>query len=324
MSVNRQSFEDEGKRILRMGDEWNEGLFRKAFVGCTWVCHQLWLIVNPLDTISPFALPKHLLWAMMIVQMYIDEEVLAVVASVTEVEFKLWAWRFLRAISAASELVVSLFLIKVVLVIMDNNAQVFVLSLQFDLNSRHNNLRGRPAALSEIKMMIKIVTCPIKIRSDHPRSWCWLNVNNAVQYEVGRHISTGRICWLNGPYDGSCRHPGIFRHRLKPLLDENEKVLSIHSVDARQCSHPRNQTYNEERQAERCYRLQESLTKKLKSFGATSNQYFHPNHLETHGHVFKTAAMISDLLHKKEEQAIQLTRVFSSLVASPSILNMRH
>jgi len=112
VSVSQRSFEDEGKRILGMGDRWDKALFLKAFGGCPWVCYRLWKTIQPQYTISPSALPQHLLWTMMFVKIYIDEDVLAVLAKTQAEEFHDWVWLFLKVISEASEHLVSLVLVE--------------------------------------------------------------------------------------------------------------------------------------------------------------------------------------------------------------------
>ena len=65
------------------------------------------------------------------------------------------------------------------------------------------------------------------LRFDFLRLWWSHKLRTfAVKYEIGVHVVTGRIIWINGPFKGGTHDLTIARGLLKKILRDNEKALA--------------------------------------------------------------------------------------------------
>lgn len=160
--------------------------------------------------------------------------------------------------------------------------------------------------------MYSTVLCPLKVKLENKHKFWTEQRLSLCKYEVGRQIMTGRICWLNGPIAGNPNDIQIFHDCLRQRVEENEKILTsnIHTPSAF-FSHPRNQNWDEQCAASRCYAFQNKLDSNLKSFGALQHKFYHDRPLETHGVFFRTAAMISELMRQRNERVEQLNKIYA-------------
>jgi DDE superfamily endonuclease len=77
-------------------------------------------------------------------------------------------------------------------------------------------------------MTVDGIDCPIQEPSPFSSVWYSHKLNGAgLWYEVGICIQTGRIVWINGPYQpGPWPDLRIFRHRLMRTLVPNEWIVA--------------------------------------------------------------------------------------------------
>ena len=74
--------------------------FRATFGLTSDDCCDLWERLSCSDCVSRKSQPFHLLWALMLMKVYVSETVLAALAGgVDEKTFQKWAWMFIHAIS---------------------------------------------------------------------------------------------------------------------------------------------------------------------------------------------------------------------------------
>jgi len=78
--------------------------FASLFGSNPHVCALTW---NLLDLSDVAALPKHLLWGLMLLKSYTKESMLCSIAGVSRATFRKWAWIVIKAIAGLSTNVVS-------------------------------------------------------------------------------------------------------------------------------------------------------------------------------------------------------------------------
>ena len=72
------------------------------------VCSELWNLIDPVNTINGNPQPKHLFWALLLMNTYCTEPILIrVVGGVDSGTFRKWAWLFIDKIAALKSEVVS-------------------------------------------------------------------------------------------------------------------------------------------------------------------------------------------------------------------------
>jgi hypothetical protein len=95
---------NENKTLKRIDQEICRSLLGTSYE----VSAELWNLIDPQSTISRYAQPKHLLWALILMKNYSTEEVSSrVVGGVDKETFRDWCWVFITAISGLKSDVVS-------------------------------------------------------------------------------------------------------------------------------------------------------------------------------------------------------------------------
>jgi hypothetical protein len=67
--------------------------------------YQLWQLIDDGHKRDKKYLPKHLMWALLLLRTYNREEVLATLVGVTEKTYRKWAWMMIQEIAAIDSLV---------------------------------------------------------------------------------------------------------------------------------------------------------------------------------------------------------------------------
>jgi hypothetical protein len=100
-----------GRSIMKMhcklADATEKARFHASFGTSPEVCSVLWEMLDPREEIDRYALPQHLLWALMFLKLYCSERVNRMIVGVDEDTFRKWAWLFVEAISYLEDSVVS-------------------------------------------------------------------------------------------------------------------------------------------------------------------------------------------------------------------------
>ena len=129
------------------------------------------------------------------------------------------------------------------------------------------------------------------------REWWSHKFNGAgLRYEVAICIQTGDIVWVNGPYPPA-RHQdiSIFRHLLKGMLGEHEKVVADSGYDGDwQCCTPkkaRSRRHFVEMSVARD--RHETVNRKLKYWQALKHEFRH--NLQQHHIVFRSVATLTQI-----------------------------
>ena len=112
MLVTSQAFEVEAKLMLGIRskiEKQAKRLYRSAFGTSFEVCDELWFQLQKREWIVPGGKPKHLLWGLMLMKLYVSETACAAIAGVHRHTFHKWAWILIHAIAGLRVEVVSFF-----------------------------------------------------------------------------------------------------------------------------------------------------------------------------------------------------------------------
>eukprot|EP00171_Calliarthron_tuberculosum_P023599 IDg23599t1 len=154
-------------------------------------CRVLWEQIGPPSN----AELRHLLFALLFLKMYGNEEQNAAIFHVSVRTFRMWSWVFIKLIAALP-------------------------TIQWA--NRHIGGRYLGCAVS-----VDGTDCAIEEPEPFHRKWFSHKLRSAgLRYEVAVSM-TGNIVWVNGPYTrGSHPDVVIFRDLLKTKLLQNELVLA--------------------------------------------------------------------------------------------------
>ena len=239
----------------------------------------MWNEIEQRGIDGPGAKPKHLLWALLFLNVYFTMEIHCSIAGWPSAKtFAKWSWYFVKRIAELKEDVIS-------------------------LESRFDGIEDGVATTN----------CFISVDGrNYPvfESWPFstkmfshkLN-GPGVKYEVAVCIKTQRIVWINGPFVGSKHDGTIFRTDLSPLLFDDKAVECDRGYggDFKMKSPGMGDSTSKERKMKSNFRAQhEAVNGRLKQFNVLTTHFRHmkPNRqgiTEKHKWCFTAVAVIPQL-----------------------------
>ncbi|GKZ00549.1 hypothetical protein MPSEU_001007300 [Mayamaea pseudoterrestris] len=201
MRVPPEHFADLGNEIMaRRGrgvSSRTDRRFRATFGTTPALCSTLWMRLDPSRTMHQKAEPKHLLWSLMLLKLYLCEHALAaLVGGVDEKTVAKWSWLFIDKISSLEN-------------------QIIRWENRFDDDIGNDCL-------------VSVDGTDFRIQQFRPfwKGWYSHKFHGpGVRWEVALCIRTGHIVWIIGPFPcGEWPDIKIFRHALKNMLQQGERV----------------------------------------------------------------------------------------------------
>ena len=148
----------------------------------------------------------------------------------------------------------------------------------------------------------------MKIFEPSPFSGKWFSHkfrSAGLRYEIAVSIERGRLVWVNGPYPcGKFPDVCIFRHRMKIVLANNEKVLVHNGYPDSRCfkssdvSHEYMDIHNEIRARH------EAINRRLKQFNALPNVF--RRSVGHHGYIFLAIANLTHMSMELGESLFEI------------------
>ena len=201
MWIHPSVFTHAGNQIMRRhtvhsgaGDEARWGW---TFNASPRQCSIFWDHIEPENNMPGKPEPKHLLWALMFLNLYLTEHINKILAKADESTFRLWVWRFVRCFSAKAP-------------------ETIRLSNRFEGRNGNVCLMSVDGVDFSIFEPIPFWTGYFSHKFQGP----------GVRYEIGICISTGYIVWFVGPFPCAESDIKIFRGDLMHLLSDGEKILA--------------------------------------------------------------------------------------------------
>ena len=203
--MNSESFEIVAIDTLGWPEnrKWNtkdkDRRFRACFGASSIVVADLWNKIVAQAPVAEGGQPKHLLWALVHLKVYSTEEIHCSIVGWPSVRtFAKWAWYFVCRIAELKDDVIQ-------------------------LENRFEGLGG--VAYTNCFMSADGTDCPVFEPWPFSPSMYSHKLNGpALKYEVGVCLMTGRIVWVNGPFEGSANDATIFKNGLSLVLHDEEKV----------------------------------------------------------------------------------------------------
>ncbi|GKZ00550.1 hypothetical protein MPSEU_001007400 [Mayamaea pseudoterrestris] len=171
--------------------------FRSTFGTTPAICSILWDKLDPERFIHKRAEPKHLLWGLMLMKLYLPERaIVSLAGGVDEKTFSKWSWLFIDQISFLETQVIR----------WENR-------LQNDIGN---------------DCLVSVDGTDFRIQQFQPfwKGWYSHKFNGpGLRWEVALCIRTGHIVWISGPFPcGEWPDIKIFRQALKGMLGQGERV----------------------------------------------------------------------------------------------------
>ena len=257
----------------------NERRFRSTFGTTPNIIYLIWQNIEP--SLASESRYFHLLWALMFLKLYNNENVSAgMVGGVSEKTFRRHVWTVLAAIDK----------IKKDVIILDN---------------RFKDQNGSQCLLS-------VDGTDFKINEPHPFSRLWYSHkfnHAALRYEVAICIQTGEIVWIKGPFAaGAWPDIKIFRGWLKNHLLPGERVEadSGYQGDGK-IDGPDDYASCMGKYMEKFIvrARHETVNSRFKQFNALQQTFRHSRH--KHAHVFNSIAVITQLAIQYGEPLFDVT-----------------
>lgn len=140
--------------------------------------------------------------------------------------------------------------------------------------------------------------CRIQEPSPFSSDWYSHKFNGpGLRYEVAVSISSGLMCWVNGPYPAGL-YPDIkiFNEQLKEKLGENEKVLADGGYRGPKCRYSYS---NQNELLSGAIRARhEKVNRRMKQFRILSTTFRHEKYL--HVYCFHAIANLTQLMLRHE------------------------
>ena len=203
--ITKESIELAAKEALRWPEsrKWNtkdkNRRFRACFGAPSNVVAELWNRIVAHGEIESDAHPKHLLWALIHLKVYSTEQIhCSIVGWPSERTFSKWAWYFVERISL----------------------------LKPDLIKLDNRFEGL-GSVANTNCFISVdgTDCPVFEPYPFSKKMYSHKLNGpGVKYEVAVCLKTGKIVWINGPFEGSKNDGSIFREGISTKLYPEEAV----------------------------------------------------------------------------------------------------
>ena len=297
MRIPPHAFEVLAAPIIRRTRSTNESINDSRFVaffGCTpVVCSYAWKKIQCQQDINPNATPKHLLWSLLFLKLYLSEKVNASICECDEKTYRQWNWtmlEYLANIDIVSTPMNYLFCW------FDRTHQLY-LKIRWDNRFKHNN---GSCCLVTVDGTDFAVYEPFPF---DPGFFSHKLRRAAVRYEIGICIQTGDIVWVNGPFKaGDWPDLRIARAGLIWELRDGEYYLADGGYyDGNQWSVTPNgdQTYDQYMKAVARAR-HETCNGRFKNWGALRNLFRHNR--EKHGIVMMAAANLTQIGIKKHSR----------------------
>ena len=174
--------------------------FRACFGAPSIVVADLWNRIRARREIAPGGKPQHLLWALVLLKAYSTSELLCLIVGWPLVKtFTKWAWYFVERIS----------------------------ELKDDVIKLEERFEGYDGGVADTNCFISVdgTDCPVFEPYPFSKSMYSHKLNGPeVKYEVAVCLKTGKIVWINGPFEGSKNDGTIFREGLSTRLLPCEAV----------------------------------------------------------------------------------------------------
>lgn len=295
MVVDKEVIEASAKEALAWPEsrKWDtqekDQRFRACFGAPSEIVANIWNLIEP--TIGePGAAVKHLLWALVFMKVYSNEEIhCSIVGWPSARSFRKWSWYFVKKIS-------------------DLKDQVIRLENRF-VNDPDPNTAG-----VKCFMTVDGIDCPVF--EPHPfniEMYSHKFNGPGLKYEVAVCIKTGFIVWINGPFVAGTSDASILNNGLSNEIPEYEVV----EVDGgyRGCPKGRlpDQGINsgERKQKSVARGRHEVVNGRLKQFNVLASHFRHmkPNKermMERHSWCFNAIAVITQLKFESGEKTFDV------------------
>lgn len=252
---------------------------RQFFGAPTHIIVDIWNEMR--DDLQSGALPKHLLWGLLLMKVYSTEEVHCRIVGWPDPQtFRKWSWYFIEKIA--------------------------------DLETAHILLENRfinHDGISTCLMSVDGTDCPVMEPHPFDKKWYSEKLNGpGVKYEVAVCIKTGEITWFKGPFPASASDSTIFKEDLATKLLQYEGV----EADAGYRGHPAlknkmTSVSREQRKQKGVVRSRhEIINSRLKQFNVLNFPFRHlklgsPDMLFKHGICFGAIVVITHLKMRSGE-----------------------
>ena len=215
------------------------------------------------------ARPKHLLWALMFMKLYIPEDALMILLDASKETVRKWTWFYIEEIALLSEQVI-------------------------DFQKRNRNLPPN------VWCRMSVDGTDFKVQEPQPKDKKRMMSpkfkGSGVKYEVGISIYSGDIVWVHGPHRGGKHDITIFRENLKHALEEDEMAECDQGYIG-EGNHIRvrdDYTTEEERREKTRLRLRhETCNRRFKVYGILKQEYRHDR--KKHVLVFHAIACLTQI-----------------------------
>lgn len=282
------------------------------------------------DSFPHGAEPKHLLWALLFLKTYSNENVLiTLVGPVTRKTYRKWVWGIINAVALNVPAVVSddddvlttmSIAVIIIIIVLPFSALIItadchlllvvllihiltLVDLKIRWENRFRHDRGRTCKAT-------VDGTDFRIQQPHPFSKTWYSHKfrgPGLRYEVAVCIQTGDIVWINGPFKpGVWNDLMIFRRNLKARLGPGEKVETdagyYDDVKVRTDSNIVSQADGRAKQNARS--RHENVNRRLSQFSCLQQTFRHD--LRKHKPVFGAVAVITQVAFESGSEPWQV------------------
>eukprot|EP00536_Pseudo-nitzschia_multiseries_P019074 jgi/Psemu1/58787/gm1.58787_g len=267
--VTEEAIERVAREVLRWPErrKWNSRdvvrRFKACFGASGTIVADVWNRIVDRGPIESGGEPKHLLWALIHLKVYLTVEIHCSITGWPSAKtFSKWAWYFIEQIADLKDDVIC-------------------------LGNRFDGLNG--IATTNCFISVDGTDCPAYEPWPFSRQMYSHKLNGpGIKYEVGVCLKTGWIVWINGPFVGSANDATIFKEGLSTLLHDDEGL-----PDMGMTSKQRKMKANARAQ-------HETVNGRLKIFNVLTTHFRHmkPNRqgmMQKHGMCFNAVAVITQL-----------------------------
>ena len=203
--INPETVELIAKETLGWPEKrkWNskdkDRRFRSCFGASSRVVAELWNCITQQEVEEPGSELKHLLWALIFLKVYATMEIhCSIVGWPCAKSFAKWSWYFVEKLANLKDKFISL----------------------------ENRFDGLGAVVhTNCFISVDGTDCPVFEPWPFTKKMYSHKLNGpGLKYEVAVCLKTGRIVWINGPFDGSKNDSTIFKEGLSNHLYDEEAV----------------------------------------------------------------------------------------------------